>query len=159
MNTIGSQNIDVSIDVPNIDVTVGAQTIEVTLQTQGVGPRGPQGLDNGDFSLVAGEALSGQKVVRCVDGELFYASADDATHLGKVVGITTMAAILGDPVDIRTVGYMTDPSFNFVDGPIYLGLNGALTQSYDVGAFMQQVATQLSATEIFVTINPGIMRG
>jgi hypothetical protein len=160
---VAIQSIDITLaESTQVVATVAPQEIAITLQMQGKGEKGDkgdQGIDNGVATMPAGEAIGGHRLVYISSGAVYYASADNLQHLGKVIGVSMNAASIGGPVEIRSVGYLTDNSFAFTDGPIYLGTNGLLTQDSMVGLFIQQVATQLTATEIFVSIGQGIVRG
>ncbi|MCM6789907.1 hypothetical protein NDR87_26385 [Nocardia sp. CDC159] len=125
------------------------------------GPPGPPG-SGGEAVIVtgaAGSVLSGHRaVVRRPDGTYLYASCDDPTHLTLPIGITANAALAGDPVQVVMFGEMTDPSWAWTPGPIFLGAAGALTQSVpsDPAVFLAQLAAATAATTLFVHRTPSI---
>ena len=108
------------------------------------------------IEAIAGQNLSGHRVVT---NEAICADQSTPSHLGCVRGITTGAAIGGDTVRIQVYGPMTDPSFDWQPGPIYVGTNGVLTQTPPTTGWLQQVATADSPTLIFIDIQPPIALG
>lgn len=112
-------------------------------------------------TATANQVVGGQKVLIGTSGGVQHASGDQASHFGKVVGVSVNAALAGASVRYVASGPMTDPSFNFVEGPVYLGLSGNLTQTYPTIAggfvFAQQVATATTATRIVIAIQPPVL--
>lgn len=112
-------------------------------------------------TATAGQVVGGQKVLIGTGGGVQHASGDTQSHFGKVVGISANAALAGAPVRYVASGAMTDPSFSFTEGPVYLGLSGNLTQTYPTIAggfvFAQQVATATTATRIVIAIQPPVL--
>lgn len=131
-----------------------------------VGPQGPQGEPGvggnaTDVVYPAGEAIGGHRcVVVGSDGKVYYASQQELTHMNKVLGITTGAVAMGANATIRAFGEMTEPSWNWtLDKPIFLGLNGLLTQTPPTTGFSLIIAFPTSATKIFVEIKDPILLG
>ncbi|WP_267426375.1 hypothetical protein [Methylobacterium sp. GC_Met_2] len=124
------------------------------------GPAGPAGPDVGLTPFAADADLGGQRVIGLgLNGSAVHASADDPDHILRVLGISTGAALAGSQVTVRSIGTMDDPSWAWVPGPIWCGLNGALTQAppaQPVSAFSQQVAFAVSATRILVGLHMAV---
>lgn len=121
---------------------------------EGDGP-GESGPDSGEYT--AGAALSGHKVVRLSGNTALYASNASLSHLGRAVGITTGAASMGAPVTVQHGGELSEPSWNWdVSLPVYLGANGALTQSVPTLAggavFIQIIGVPTDATTLFIDL-------
>jgi hypothetical protein len=139
-----------TINVRRDDLTVGLTTQNVTLEiaSGGLVPL------VADLSLNAGEALSALRAVTSdANGDAVYASNDTLAN-AQVIGITETAASSGAAVAIRTSGLMTDPSWSWSKGTIYLGTNGQLTQTAPSGgAFVVHVARALTATTIQIDID------
>jgi hypothetical protein len=139
-----------TINVRRDDLTVGLTTQNVTLEiaSGGLVPL------VADLSLNAGEALSALRAVTSdSNGDAVYASNDTLAN-AQVIGITETAASSGAAVAIRTSGLMTDPSWSWSKGTIYLGTNGQLTQTAPSGgAFVVHVARALTATTIQIDID------
>jgi hypothetical protein len=139
-----------TINVRRDDLTVGLTTQNVTLEiaSGGLVPL------VADLSLNAGEALSALRAVTSDgNGDAVYASNNTLAN-AQVIGITETAASSGAAVAIRTSGLMTDPSWSWSKGTIYLGTNGQLTQTAPSGgAFVVHVARALTATTIQIDID------
>lgn len=121
------------------------------------GPAGPVGSSN--ITAAAGEPLGGHRaVVLDADGLAWYADNTDAQHLGRVVGITLSAAVLGADATLQSAGYITEPSWNWTPyQPVYLSANGLLTQTPPTTGFMQVLGVALSATSLFIQLRDPIV--
>jgi hypothetical protein len=105
----------------------------------------------------AGETLGGNRAVKIHSDSLaYYVSADVPTDIGKACGITTGAATVGNSAIIQRFGLMTEPSWTWVPGPVYVGVNGALTQTPPVSGFIQPCGEAITATSIFIQPMPAI---
>ncbi|NQZ06059.1 MAG: hypothetical protein HRT35_02765 [Algicola sp.] len=115
--------------------------------------------DSNIISLVAGEALGGQKwVTTNALGEAILADSTAADG-NKILGMTITAASSGASVDIKMLGELTDPSFSFTpDVPIWLGLTGLSTQTAPSIGIVSLVAQALTATKIFIRIQQTIQK-
>lgn len=101
--------------------------------------------------FIAGEPLSGQRVVRLAGiGIVRTASSNDVSQVGLVLGVTSHAADQGDAVAVTVVGPLSDAAWSFAPGPVFLGLNGALVQVPPASGFIQQIATATAPTDIVV---------
>lgn len=168
--TVSTTETTVSVAETAQDVTVTPLETTVTIQQGSVsvvtaalqGPPGPTGPAGSGSSLsitrAAGQDLSGHRAVRVAGEEAFYASADTQVHAGRVVGITTGAALTGADATIQVGGEMTELSWSWSDGPIFLGLDGQLTQTPPTAGFVQQVATAITSTRILIDVRPPLLR-
>lgn len=124
------------------------------------GPAGPPGGGSGSSVIVTGTAgvdLSGhQAVVRQADGTFVYADNTTPAHLALPVGITSGAATSGDQVQVVMFGELTEPSWTWAPGPIFLGAGGALTQTVPDSGFLAQLAAATGATTVFVDRSPSV---
>jgi len=156
---------------PNSVVTRGPTVAAITQRTSTVtvgsqGTQGPQGLpgpagDNG-FDRIADGAIGGHRIVRSTGAEtVAYASNDDADHGDDTVGISLNAADDAGAVTVIRTGTVEHNGWSWTPGlPVFLGTNGALTQTEPVAdgpaAFIQEVGHAQSATALFVDIQPPI---
>jgi P pilus assembly chaperone PapD len=119
------------------------------------GPQGAKG-DPGDAAdtptFEAGGSISAKRVIRVENDLAYYADGSDAAQAGKALGISVGAASLGDTVTVRMTGMIDEPTWTLTEGPVYVGANGALTQSVSGLAFVQQIGVAVSPTQI--NINP-----
>lgn len=101
--------------------------------------------------VAAGSALSALRVVRPdAIGRAVYASSNTVADAEMVYGMTiTAAAGAGLPVTVLLSGYYTDASWAWdLTKPIWLGVNGVLTQTSPATGFTQAVARPLTATSL-----------
>lgn len=112
-----------------------------------------------DLQRLAAEALGGQRVVTpVIDGYVDYAANTELTIVTRPFWLTKDAADEDDVANLLAIGIFNEPSWTWtVDGPIYLDINGLLTQTVPVfpsAAFRVQLATALTPTTIYY--NPQI---
>lgn len=111
-------------------------------------------------SGTAATALSGHRVVtQLADGTIGYASNDNLAHVHAPLWITSGAASSGGEVQAVMFGSMTEPTWSWTPGPVYLGTTGQLTQSAPTppgAAFLAQVGAATSPTSLFVDRSPSI---
>lgn len=103
--------------------------------------------------------LSGHRGVRQTgSGLIDYASAADASDFMLFLGITTGAALVGSNATVVTHGTLVEGSWTWTPAqPIYLGVDGVLTQTPNSGwIYVQIVAFAITATEIYVNPQPAI---
>jgi hypothetical protein len=154
---IDDETIEVVVDDPGIDVTVEADVAAIVAVG---GPSGPAGQPGGVVERVTAAALSGHKlVVPLDDGTVNYGDSSNILHANRPVWLTTGAWGSGVTATLVAAGPVTEPSWNWTPGlPIWLGLNGALTQTIPVSAvFARQVARVINATTLEFTTQQPIM--
>jgi hypothetical protein len=126
-----------------------------------IGPEGQAGSAGGDvITYAAGQPLSGQ---RCVivddDGLLYYADRSNPDHFNRILGITTGAVIQGDYPTVRTMGIMTESTWNWnLTKFIYLSTQGYLTQTPPSSGFLLELGWPVTETSMRIVIrNPIIL--
>jgi len=152
--------IDSVVSVESVETVtsevVDTETIEVEIiEVAQQGPQGIQGIPGpaggSTIQVVAGETLSGHRAIRLSHGLAYTCDAANLAHAGTGIGVSTGAALIGETVNVQTLGTLNEPSWTWNDGPIYVGNNGQLTQSI-TGLFMQQMGVATNATAM--NINP-----
>jgi len=121
------------------------------------GPTGPAGPAGQDAAVLSRKCLSNISAGRAVwfsgvDG-IAYASYDNPSNKQLPIGISTQAGTTDTYINVRVKGQITDGSWNWTIGlPIFVGLNGLLTQTAPTGPtnHVRQIATALTATSIYV---------
>lgn len=148
-------------------IVVGGSTPSVLIVREspqpvliGAGMRGAPGKDGaGTGSAVetftAGETLGGHRAVFASGDVVRYASASAPDNVSTVVGITTQAAAAGNPVDVQRSGRITENTWSWVPGDVYLGDNGLLTQVEPAGVLLR-IGVALDATTLDVRIGTPI---
>ncbi len=154
----GTKPIRLSATTPSISIDLQSVLRGPVGERGTQGPAGAQGA-SGDVSFVypAAFPISGHRIVTLdSQGKAIYASAAIAAHANRVVGMTTNAASTGDDLNIKKVGEVTEPSWNWQpDMPVYLDVDGFLTQTppaFPEANFSVVVGFPISATTMFINI-------
>lgn len=109
----------------------------------------------GDYILTkkAGEAIGGHRVVKIENNKSYYADNSIILDAFKIIGITKGASSIDADCIITTYGEVEEPSWSWEEGkPLFLGTNGALTQTCPETGFILQIATVLNSKKIFIDI-------
>ena len=141
MSTINVRQDTVSVDIKQYDVVLD-------IVSGGIVPAAI------DTTLVASTSLS---ALRCIttdsSGLAKYATPDSLAN-SVVIGISTTAASTGQNITIKTSGQITDASWSWTKGAIYLGANGSLTQTAPTGgSIVVHVAKAITATTLIIDID------
>ena len=144
---------DLIVDVVNDQPTVNIVTESITLDIESGGIVAA----NIDTSLTAGMSIS---ALRCIttnaNGEAIYATPDTLAN-AVVIGISTTSGSAGDTITVKTTGELSDASWSWTKGAIYLGANGTLTQTAPSGgSIVVHVAKAITATKILIDIDTTI---
>lgn len=125
--------------------------------------RGPAGADGtggaagGPEDLVAGHILSGHRLVVPDTGDaVVYADHDTLSDLGRPIWLTLGAAAQGAPVDLAWYGTVTESSWSWTLGPIYVGDNGLLTQTPPTSGYSRQIGAAIDSNTIWLDPQLGI---
>ncbi len=120
------------------------------------GPNGPSGASG--VSLVAVnaiESLSGHRAVYATTGGVRLSDANDSATC-NVLGVTLAAVIAGDQINVQTAGELSDPSFSFLVGPVYLGAAGLLTNTVPISGSQVTIGKAITPTRLVIEIEPPI---
>lgn len=143
---ISSNSFSTSIGNPSIGTTI----LELVAQ-------GPQGT-SGEIIIerLADGPIGGHRVVKITPTGCDYADSSNISDLGKVIGMTDSAFSANTNVKIFTQKEITEPSWAWTLGPVYLSTNGLLTQIIPTTGFIQQVGIALSSTKLLLSLQPPI---
>lgn len=151
---------------PGAAVTLTSRAAQIALTTRqysitvaAPGPQGKAGSSITTVTVTAGETISGHRAVRIANGIAWLADSSDLAQIGQVSGISATAAIVGTSVDIQVGGEMTEPTWAFNPGRIWVGTNGLLTQTPPAVGFQQVIAQAISATHIIINIDSPFVLG
>lgn len=139
--------------------------VEIDAGRQGVA--GPAGKDAVPSELIEQiyiklkitNPISGHRVI-CTDSAGVPINCDAATvsHANMAIGISVGAATeLGDEIAIQRAGMLVEPSWDFRVGPVYIGINGSLTQTLDGCSFIQQIGVAITPTSVIVGLQPALV--
>lgn len=160
-----SQNSSASVVIQQqlTEVIVEESAASSVVVVYSKGEQGIQGIAGegiGSVTLPTNTIISAHKVVYVDDdGFVKYASADDISVVSKVVGISMQSVTDNSPVVVQTSGEVLDSSWSWQVAPIYLGINGSITQLNNVGDFLLQLGNAVSSSKIIVDIKLPFIRG
>lgn len=150
--------------VPGSLITAGTQNAlidRVNQNTLDISQIATGGSDAIRFTRVASGPLSGHRVVTpLTNGKLVYADSSTPIHAHAPLWLTIESGLTDQSVEVVAYGSVTEPSWDWVYGPVYLGLNGVLTQTVPVSPdayFSVRVGVATSVTSMFVNPQPSIL--
>jgi len=131
------------------------QVAEVVRQGQ-PGPPGPSG--GTVFTRLSGTPISALQVVwEDAVGEVYPLDFEDAGHIRLLSGLTlTAAPEAGQEVTVQRSGPVNAAGLGLVPGPVWLGQNGALTQSPTITGFDLFVGTAVASGRLYLNFSDAI---
>lgn len=105
----------------------------------------------------AGENVSALRVVQSDGSDLFYADSSTPGHASRIVGVSITSATTGNSLTVQTSGLLSDPSFSFSPGAVYVGSNGVLTSTPPSSGFLCIVGTSVTPTSFVVNLSTPII--
>jgi hypothetical protein len=151
---------EVTLTTTMIEVVLDGQAMLVPVEvgipgmTGGDGPPGQAGASY--LQYPAAVALSGHRGVYIAADGVRYAS-NDAENARALAGVTLGAANAGESVQVQTSGEISEPSWTWiVEQPVYLGLNGALTQVPPSSGVQVVVGLAVAPTKLLVRIGDAL---
>lgn len=128
-----------------------------------MGEQGPPGIPGAPGPEVgaavqrdAGETLSALRAVYELDGQVLALDYRDAAHIDLLLGITLTAAEVGTPINVQRSGPIDDSGWSWTPGRIWLGANGALTQTPPADGYDVLIGAAVSATRITLNLTDPI---
>lgn len=103
-----------------------------------------------DVIKVADVDLSGHRVVVTTAMGVNYADNTEVSHVDLVLGVTNSAVLSGGSVIITISGELTEPSWSWSLGKVYVGQNGMLTQTLPLSGFIQIIGVATSPTTLLI---------
>lgn len=102
---------------------------------------------------IAGVDISGHSVViKSGTGTVSLADHNLLSHIHQVLGVSLNSATQGTEVQVQSFGLITEPSWNWIDGPVYLGVGGQLSQTPPTTGFLLIVGTAMAPTVLMVKL-------
>jgi hypothetical protein len=149
-----------TVAVEALGVLVHQEEVKHQVVQGGVqGPPGTPGASNQFEYVVAGQTLGGNRAVTTnLQGQLVY--PDPASPNSRVYGITTHSALQGELVTVQITGTQTEPSWSWdVTKPVFVGVDGILTQVTPTTGQTLVVGYPNSPTKLFIDRQPPIYMG
>lgn len=113
-----------------------------------------QQVEKSRITKFAGETIAANKAVIADGNTIYLASSSDVTHMDRVIGISVTSALTGEPVTVQTFGELYEAGWSWDDSkPLWLSIDGELTQTAPVTGFNCVVGSAIDATRIFININ------
>ena len=99
-----------------------------------------------DVTIIAQEIVNAYRAVG-YDG---YFTQPNADSLAAYAGVTRMATIIGDPIDVVRHGLMTEAGWTWTPNlPVFITTDGVLTQTQPgAGIPVRRIGWAISATEL-----------
>lgn len=150
----------------DLTMVVEERPTHLDLDTAGPqGAAGPPGVDGADGQsgvevFIAGAALSGHRAITVdIDGTAIYADNGTTGHATSPLGVSTAAAVQGDPIEVSIAGLIAEGSWNWTpQRPVFVGAAGALTQTPpSAPRFARIVGWATTPTTLFVDPQPSII--
>ena len=150
LNSLSSSKLDIINPTPELVLEIG---------TILRGPPGPAGTATYvAITMVASIVISIHKaVIPDGTGGVIYADQSITSQTGKTMGISLNNALEGADVEVIVSGEVDEPTWNWLPGEVYLGVNGALTQEPPTSGILQVVGVALTATRLSVGIQLPIL--
>lgn len=108
-------------------------------------------------SEIAGTVLSGHRVlVKNSSGQMVEADKNTPAHMHRVAGVGINSASAGSTVQVQSFGELVEPTWNLVEGPVYLGNAGQLTQTAPTTGFLLSIGTAIAPTVLRIQLGAPI---
>ncbi len=99
--------------------------------------------------------MNGHRAVAwAASGTLVQASCDNIDHILAVSGVTEVSAATGEEFQFRSSGTIEFSGWNWLPGPVLVGLNGQLVQTLPPGAVFVQAVGRGDGQRLFLSIQP-----
>lgn len=153
-NQIIKVNDEIQVEVLEIQPILNVNDDPIAIQVEG---GGLVPITN-NLTFIAGQNLSALRAVTTnLAGEVVYADNTTLSN-AQVVGLTYTSASVGSAVVVLTSGLVSDPSWNWTKGSVFLGINGYLTQTAPTGgAIVAYVGRAITATQLLIDIDSTII--
>jgi len=114
------------------------------------GENGESGASS-SYTYTAGEILGGHRAIVIDNNLAYYTDCTNLDHINKPIGISSNASISGGNVTVVFYGEMEESSWNWdITKPIWISINGLLTQTPPETGFSCIIAMPIITTKIFI---------
>jgi hypothetical protein len=100
-----------------------------TLNLAFPGPQGSTGISTGIVEVLAGEVVGGQRPVSLLGGQAYATDISSVESAITCIGVSLHAADAGATLRVQCGGLMTEPTWTWSNGPVYVSDTKTLTQT------------------------------
>ena len=137
------------IDVADGDGIAGNPVI-------GVAPEIRQGV--GRVPYEAAGTIHGRRAVAADSGTIYHPDLSTPADAVRIIGISLQAGVATDILEVQTAGPITDASWSWVTGPVYVDDDGVLTQTAPTTGWIVCIGVATAPDTINVNILLPILR-
>jgi len=101
-------------------------------------------------TFTASESLAAYSVARIYDDSALVLDGSATAHVDKPRGVTLNSASIGEPVEVQVVGIIENEAWTFIEGLVYAGTAGVLTQSVSGLASTHPIGYAVSPTSLIL---------
>lgn len=157
---LGAPPVAAALDPPGFILEVGPPGVEFVSPPDDdairviVGPGGSGGSsERVEFTVIAGFNLQAFRLVvpRVQAPNVRHAMPNFLPHANRPLWMTLHAALAGEPVNVVSMGKVVNTNWDWMQGPIYLGLDGTLTQT------IPEPPTFMFAVQVGFPVDPDSM--
>lgn len=149
-----------SLAVPTPVLVTSVTVAYATLGTNiGSALQGPPGLTTYDLPfLAAGPIQGGRAVTLDAFDQVAAPDLDLAVDGLRLLGVAlNSASAQGEQVSIRRRGTVVDSGWAWDEGPVYVGVGGALTQTLPASGWVCLIGTAVNPTTVEISPQPIIL--
>ena len=116
------------------------------------------GGNSSTFTRIAGEPISAlHAVYELPSGTVHPLSADDAEHIDLLAGVTVTSAATGQEITVQRSGPLDASGLNLQPGRVWLGTDGALTQTPPENGFDTLLGYATAEQRLYIDISESIL--
>jgi hypothetical protein len=136
--------------------------VPTTIESYGSAPTPSSGGNSSNagisYEAIAGQTLSGNRVVYINNGKAYYYDPSDASLYGRTLGITKNAASTDETVQVQMLGVMDWNSTPLTSGTLYYaGPNGQLTSNPSGLTVLQRVGHAIASNKLKINFDINIL--
>lgn len=156
--TVSGYPVNINETTHSVTVTENTQQVSVAYGSPGAqGPSGSPGTGSSG-TVIAGETISGHRVIAIVGDEAFLADPTNLAHASTSIGVVRDTISIGNTGTYYLIGEINGGSF-IPDTDYFVGLSGALSTSpIAIGAvWMKRIGTSKNSSTLVIDTDPTIL--
>ena len=108
--------------------------------------------------LEAATTIHGRRAVSSDLSTVYHPDLSVPVDAVRVIGISTQAGTVGSMVGVQTSGPMTNASWSWAAGPVYVDDDGVLTQTAPTAGWVVRIGTAIATDTIDINVMLPILR-